>query len=107
MDSSKIERELGWQARIPFEEGLRETIHWYESHPDWVANIRTGAYLKYYEKQYGHRLHGTNSRIKGTRANVREVNARVPKIKAGRTEAKQQKSRSHRHTLAKKGSRKR
>src|SRR5438094_8172434 len=50
MDSTKIERELGWRPRIPFEEGLRETIHWYESHPDWVANIRTGEYLKYYER---------------------------------------------------------
>jgi len=108
MDSSKIERELGWQARIPFEEGLRETIRWYENHPDWVANIRTGAYLKYYEKQYGRRLPGANSRIKETRANAKEVNARAPKIKPGRSEAKQQqRTRGHRLAPAKKGSRKR
>jgi dTDP-glucose 4,6-dehydratase len=56
MDSSKIEQELGWRAQIPFDEGLRETIHWYENHPEWVANIRTGEYLKYYERQYGRRL---------------------------------------------------
>ncbi len=56
MDSAKIEQELGWKAAIPFEEGLRETIRWYENHPDWVARIRTGEYLKYYEKQYGRRL---------------------------------------------------
>jgi len=58
MDSAKIEQELGWKATIPFEEGLLETIRWYEGHPDWVARIRTGEYLKYYEKQYGRRLDG-------------------------------------------------
>src|SRR5437588_1522671 len=56
MDSSKIEQELGWRPQTPFDEGLRETIQWYENHPDWVANIRTGEYLKYYERQYGRRL---------------------------------------------------
>jgi dTDP-glucose 4,6-dehydratase len=56
MDSGKIEQELSWRPQIAFEEGLRETIRWYESHPDWVANIRTGEYLKYYEKQYSQRL---------------------------------------------------
>src|SRR6266852_7907799 len=56
MDSAKIEQELGWKATIPFEEGLRETIRWYENHPEWVARIRTGEYLKYYERQYGRRL---------------------------------------------------
>jgi dTDP-glucose 4,6-dehydratase len=53
MDSSRVEQELGWQPRIAFDQGLRETIHWYENHPEWVANIRTGQYLRYYERQYG------------------------------------------------------
>ncbi len=53
IDCGKIERELGWRPRVRFEEGLRETVRWYLEHADWVANIRTGEYLKYYEKQYG------------------------------------------------------
>jgi dTDP-glucose 4,6-dehydratase len=53
IDCSKIERTLGWRPAIAFEEGLRETVRWYREHADWVANIRTGEYLKYYRKQYG------------------------------------------------------
>jgi dTDP-glucose 4,6-dehydratase len=53
IDCSKIERELGWRPGIGFEEGLRETVRWYLEHADWVAGIRTGEYLKYYERQYG------------------------------------------------------
>jgi dTDP-glucose 4,6-dehydratase len=67
MDSTKIEQELGWKAQVPFEEGLRETIRWYENNPDWVARIRTGEYLKYYEKQYGKRLSDGTLKTKGTR----------------------------------------
>jgi dTDP-glucose 4,6-dehydratase len=53
IDCTKIEQELGWRPRIAFEEGLRETVRWYREHADWVAAIRTGEYLKYYERQYG------------------------------------------------------
>jgi dTDP-D-glucose 4,6-dehydratase len=55
IDCSRIERELGWRPGIPFEEGLRETVAWYRAHGDWVARVRSGDYLKYYEKQYGRR----------------------------------------------------
>jgi dTDP-glucose 4,6-dehydratase len=53
IDCGKIERELGWRPAVPFEQGLRDTVRWYVDHADWVANIRTGEYLKYYEQQYG------------------------------------------------------
>lgn len=53
IDCSKIERELGWRPSFAFADGLKETVHWYQEHADWVANIRTGEYLKYYQKQYG------------------------------------------------------
>ena len=52
IDCTKSERELGWRPTIVFEEGLRQTIDWYRSHPEWIAAIRTGEYLKYYERQY-------------------------------------------------------
>ncbi len=53
IDCSKIERELGWRPRVSFEEGLKETIHWYQEHSDWINNIKSGEYLRYYERQYG------------------------------------------------------
>lgn len=56
IDCSKAERELGWGPQVPFEQGLRDTVRWYQDQRDWVAGIRTGEYLKYYEKQYGARL---------------------------------------------------
>jgi dTDP-glucose 4,6-dehydratase len=45
IDCAKIERELGWRPAVPFEEGLRQTVEWYRSHPEWVAAVRTGEYL--------------------------------------------------------------
>jgi dTDP-glucose 4,6-dehydratase len=53
IDCSKMERELGWTPTVRFEDGLRQTVAWYQEHADWVAGIRNGEYLKYYEKQYG------------------------------------------------------
>jgi dTDP-glucose 4,6-dehydratase len=55
IDCSKAERELGWRPTVPFEEGLRDTVAWYRANADWVANVRTGEYLKYYERNYGGR----------------------------------------------------
>jgi dTDP-glucose 4,6-dehydratase len=53
IDCTKLERELGWQPTIGLEEGLRETVRWYEEHADWVQAIRSGEYLQYYRRQYG------------------------------------------------------
>lgn len=56
IDCSKMENELGWKPLVQFEEGLRETVQWYHDHSEWVDNIRTGEYLKYYTRQYGTKL---------------------------------------------------
>jgi dTDP-glucose 4,6-dehydratase len=56
MDHGKISRELGWQPRRSFREGLRETIRWYGDNQSWLDSVRTGAYRTYYERQYGARL---------------------------------------------------
>ncbi len=53
IDCTKTERELGWRPETPFEQGLRETIDWYRSHAGWVAQVRSGEYRDYYERQYG------------------------------------------------------
>ena len=53
IDSSKAERELGWKPEVGFEEGLRDTVAWYRANADWVASVRSGEYLHYYERQYG------------------------------------------------------
>ncbi|MHB1424780.1 MAG: dTDP-glucose 4,6-dehydratase [Gemmataceae bacterium] len=52
IDCGKSERELDWRPTITFEDGLRQTIDWYRQHAHWITAIRTGEYLKYYERQY-------------------------------------------------------
>jgi dTDP-glucose 4,6-dehydratase len=53
IDASKIKRELGWEPSYTFERGIAETIDWYMSNEEWVAEVTSGAYRDYYEKQYG------------------------------------------------------
>ncbi len=52
IDASKIERELGWRPSETFESGIRKTVQWYLDHPDWVANVQSGAYREWVAKQY-------------------------------------------------------
>lgn len=56
IDASKIAREIGWTPEEEFESGLRRTVRWYLDHPDWVENVRTGAYLRWMEQNYRERL---------------------------------------------------
>jgi dTDP-glucose 4,6-dehydratase len=53
IDFSKIKNELGWVPEYSFEEGLKETIKWYQENEDWWRNIKSGEYQEYYKKQYG------------------------------------------------------
>lgn len=52
IDSSKIQRELGWKPSLQFEEGLEKTVEWYLQNETWLNNIITGEYEKYYINQY-------------------------------------------------------
>ena len=56
MKSVKIHKELGWKPRMQFEAELDQTIEWYKMHQDWIENIISGLYLKYYEDTYKSRL---------------------------------------------------
>jgi dTDP-glucose 4,6-dehydratase len=52
IDSTKIKKELGWKPSLQFEEGLEKTVDWYLANEDWLNNVTSGDYQKYYEKQY-------------------------------------------------------
>ena len=52
IDSSKLHRELGWSPSLQFEEGIEKTVRWYLDHQDWLDNVTSGDYLKYYEEMY-------------------------------------------------------
>jgi len=53
IDSTKLKNQLGWQPSLQFEEGLSKTIDWYLNNSDWLNDVTSGAYRKYYEVQYG------------------------------------------------------
>lgn len=52
IDSSKLEKELGWEPEYDFRGGLEKTVDWYLSNQEWLRNVISGDYEKYYEKQY-------------------------------------------------------
>jgi dTDP-glucose 4,6-dehydratase len=52
IDSSKLQRDLGWEPSLQFEEGLEKTVDWYLANETWLNNVVSGDYGKYYEKQY-------------------------------------------------------
>jgi len=56
IDASKLMNELGWKPTVFAEEGLKMTAEWYLANTDWLENVTSGAYQKYYSKQYGEQL---------------------------------------------------
>ncbi len=52
IDASKIKNELGWFPSINFEKGLEKTVVWYLDNQEWMENVITGKYEKYYQEQY-------------------------------------------------------
>jgi dTDP-glucose 4,6-dehydratase len=55
IDSTKLQTELGWKPSLQFEEGLEKTVDWYLSNEEWLNNVTSGAYQKYYDQQYSRR----------------------------------------------------
>ena len=52
IDSTKINKELGWKPSVTFEQGLDKTVDWFLNNEKWLSNVTSGEYAKYYEKQY-------------------------------------------------------
>lgn len=52
IDSSKLQRELGWEPGLQFEEGIEKTVRWYLDNQEWMDNVTSGDYQKYYELMY-------------------------------------------------------
>ncbi len=52
IDSTKLQRDLGWKPSITFEEGLEKTVDWFLENEEWLDNVTSGNYLAYYKKQY-------------------------------------------------------
>lgn len=55
IDSRKLQRELGWEPSLQFEEGIEKTVRWYLDNQEWMDNITSGDYEKYYESMYRNR----------------------------------------------------
>jgi len=52
IDSTKLQRELGWEPSLQFEEGIEKTVRWYLDNQEWLDNVTSGEYQKYYEEMY-------------------------------------------------------
>ena len=55
IDSTKLQKDLGWTPSLQFEEGIKKTVDWYLENAEWLDNITSGDYQKYYEEQYSKR----------------------------------------------------
>lgn len=55
IDATKLKEELGWEPSLQFEEGMEKTIDWYLDNEEWLNNVTSGEYQKYYENQYANR----------------------------------------------------
>lgn len=55
IDSTKLQKELGWEPSLQFEEGIEKTVRWYLDNQAWLDSVTSGEYEKYYEKMYSGR----------------------------------------------------
>ena len=55
IDSTKLQKELGWEPSLQFEEGIEKTVRWYLDNQEWMDNVTSGDYQKYYDEMYNNR----------------------------------------------------
>jgi len=56
IDSTKLQKELGWEPSLQFEEGIEKTVKWYLDNQEWLDNVTSGDYMRYYEDMYSDRV---------------------------------------------------
>ena len=52
IESRKLQKEIGWEPSLQFEEGIEETVKWYLDNQEWMDHVTSGEYQKYYENMY-------------------------------------------------------
>ena len=52
IDSTKLQRELGWEPSLQFEEGIEKTVRWYLDNQEWMDKVTSGEYQRYYDEMY-------------------------------------------------------
>jgi dTDP-glucose 4,6-dehydratase len=52
IDANKIMKDLGWEPSLQFEEGIEKTINWYLENQEWMDEVTSGNYAKYYDQMY-------------------------------------------------------
>jgi dTDP-glucose 4,6-dehydratase len=70
IDARKIERELGWRPAETFQSGIRKTVQWYLSNPEWVQHVQSGAYKDWVHQQYGGVADAVNLQTAALVANI-------------------------------------
>lgn len=55
IDSSKLQKVLGWGPSLQFEEGIEKTVRWYLENQEWLDNVTSGDYNRYYDQQYANK----------------------------------------------------
>ena len=55
IDATKLNKELGWEPSLQFEEGLEITVDWYLANQEWIDHVLSGSYQQYYQQQYANR----------------------------------------------------
>ena len=55
IDSSKLQKELGWKPKVDFATGLEKTVDWFLSNKNWLDHVTSGEYLEYYSQMYQNR----------------------------------------------------
>ena len=56
IDSTKLQKELGWEPSLQFKEGIEKTVRWYLDNQEWMDNVTSGDYQKYYDSMYSNRF---------------------------------------------------
>lgn len=57
LSSEHIQKVTGWTPQVTFEDGLHKTVEWYKENAAWIARVKSGQYMEYYEQNYGARTH--------------------------------------------------